>query len=623
MPGILGMISSSGKIQHSLEMDRMVNMLLRSPLLRADYHTNEMGGLASVYLDGAGSPLAVHEMPGGTGRIWLALHGLVFLDDEPSSPAQSMAERLLLRYLNGGVKAVCSLNGTYSLCVFEEKQGRVTLVRDRTGYSKLFYWHSNQRLMFASEYKAISWHPEFRREINPVCVADIFLYRTPLEGRTLFSEIHSLPPAAILTFEKGNLRVETYWKPAYSPPETPEKRDAEYADEMNARMRQSIQRRARPGTCVLLTGGLDSRIAAGTYQQIAPETGLTAATLGLASGHDVRVGRALAHALKISHKHIHIDTTYLQQYAAISTWKTEGKNGAYASWISGAVPFLREQKIRYVMSGLFGNFISGKHYPRGLLNARTLQDGIRAVESNLNPYLQELKKIMRPQIYNSAARESASTLGMIYCRAETDNLIQRGDEFNFYFRICRHANTEDSLGDVSLPLEPYLDNDVFDYALGSITPRARARALFNPMLVLHHLPAAAGVINGNSGRLLADEVAIGQDSFRSTLETYRQKISRRLLPDHARRHSFASIPHNEAICNGSRDFVNDLFAQESLFADFFHPAAVKDMLNNHLCGKDYQFMLIDAMVTFILWRKQFCEQTSTIYEDMSELEMVP
>jgi hypothetical protein len=617
MPGIIGMSSDAGKTQHGVEIDRMVGPLMRSSLLRADRQVSDQGGIACVYIDGAGSPLAVCELPGERGRIWLAVHGLVFTDEAPAGLGQTTAERLLLRYLQGGLEAVCGLNGTYCLAIFEEKTGRVTLVRDRSGYSKLFYWHTGKRLMVASEYKAISRHPEFRKEIDPVCVADIFLHRSPLEGRTLFCDIQSLPPAAILTFEDGQLAIDTYWKPTYCPAGMPEKSDAEYADEMAARMRMSIRRRARPGTCVLLTGGLDSRITAGTYQQVAPDMGLSAVTLGMPSGSDVSTGQALARALQIPHQHIPIDTTYLAQYAALTTWRSEAKNGTYAAWISAAVPFLKDNSFRYVLTGLYGNFISGKHYPRELLSARTIQEGVRAVEANLHPYFEGLKEIGNPRFYQSAARESAATLETIYCRAETDDLIQRGDEFNFYFRICRHANTEDSLGDVSLPLEPYLDPDVFDYALGSIPSRVRAKALFNPLLVLRHLPDAAGIVNGNSGRLFAEDIALGRDPIRSTLELYRQKITRRLLPKHFKTRSSSSIPHNEAIKQGSRDFVTGLFAQTEYYADFLNPTAVNQMLSDHLSGRHHQYMLIDALVTFILWRKMFIEE-----EDL-ELEIEP
>ncbi len=609
MPGIVGIVSSAGAAENRHVLDRMVQPLLRVPQLTSSRYAGERGAFAAVYLSDTGSPLSYRMTPGGTGRTWLAFYGQVFLNDNPSTSTshRSMAAQLLDRYLTGGLRAVCGLNGTYNLAIFEEESGRLTLVRDRTGYSKLFYWHEGDRLMFASEYKTISWHPEFNKSVDPVCVSDIFLYRTPLEGRSLFCDIHSLPPAAILTFQDGLVNVQTYWEPNYCHANTPQRSDEHYAAEMAERMQHAIRRRLKPDTCLLVTGGLDSRILAGTYWQVAPENGLSASTLGVETGQDVQVGKALCDTLGIPHRHVPIDTTYLARYAPINVWKTEGKNGAYASWISAQEDFLRESGLRYTMTGLFGNYISGRHYPREVLSAKTVEEGVRAVEGNLYPYIHELRSIMRPAVFRTAAADSAATLGIMYRRTNTSSLITRGDVFNFYFRVCRHANTEDSLADATIPLEPYLDNDVFDYAIGSIPPQARARALYNPLLVMRHLPNAARVIDGNSGRLLSEEVNILQTPFRSTFETYRHKFLRRVMPDrygHSRR---ASIPHSEALTQGSRAFVAALLEQTHYYEDLFDPKAVKTMYADHISGKGCYYMTLDAMVTFILWRKQFCE----------------
>lgn len=623
MPGIIGIVSSAGANEHRHVLDRMVQPLLRAPRLTSSRYAGERGALAAVYLDDTGSPIAYRQTPGGHGRTWLAFFGQVFLHDDPSQDTskRSMAAQLLDRYLTGGLKAVCGLNGTYSLAIFDEESGRLTLVRDRTGYSKLFYWHEGSRLMFASEYKAISWHPEFNKSIDPVCVSDIFLFRTPLEGRTLFCDIHSLPPAAILTFQDGTLNVQTYWEPNYCHANTPRRSDEEYAAEMAERMQVAIRRRLKPDTCLLVTGGLDSRILAGTYWQVAPDSGLVASTLGLETGQDVQVGGELCDTLGIPHHHIPIDSTYLARFAPTNVWKAEGKNGAYASWISAEEDFLRQAGLRYTMTGLFGNYISGRHYPREVLTAKTVEEGVRAVEGNLNPYINELRTIMRPSAFRTAATDSAATLGIMYRRTNTPSLITRGDVFNFYFRVCRHANTEDSLGDASIPLEPYLDTDVFDYAIGSIPPQARARALYNPLLVMRHLPKAAGVVNGNSGRLLSEEVSIQQTPFLSTFETYRHKVLRRLMPwkfGHSRR---GSIPHAEAVSQGSRAFVAALLEQIHYYEDLFDPRAVKTMFADHLAGKGCYYMTIDAMVTFILWRKQFCELNGPL-ETATEAEAI-
>lgn len=612
MPGIVGIVSNNEPAGIRQTLDRMVQPLRRLPLLDADTYSEERAGLACVFVRDIGSPLAKASRKNG--RIWLAFYGVAHLEDAEGD-SRPLAEQLLDRYLSGGRAAVCGLNGTHVMAIWEEDFFRLTLIKDRMGYSKLFYWHDGRRLMFASEYKSISWHPDFQKAVNPVCVADIFLFRTPLEGRALFRDIHSMPPAGILTFQDGRLSVETYWKMRHCPPGTPEKPDEVYADELAERMRAAIRRRVRPNSALLITGGLDSRIVAGMYKCVAPASELIAATLGKPEGMDVKVGRTLAQILGIPHHHIALGCDYLARWAALGTWQTEGKNGAYASWISAQAPFMAAHRLRYVLTGLFGNFISARHYPRESLKARTLQEGVAAVEGNLHPYLSQLKCVMRPEVFRDAAMESATTLGMIFCRAETDDLIQKTDEFNFHFRVCRHGNTEDSLGDVSLPLEPYLDRDVFDYTLGEIPARVRARALFYHLLIMRHLPQAARVVVGSSGLSVEMEYAIRQHAFIRDIESFRRKFVHRVFPNLFDHEAHASVPHNEAIRGGSRVFVEDLLQQADYYSDLFDPQAVRTMLDDHLARRAEYFMIIDALVTFILWRKQFCEMDGPLLED--------
>jgi len=139
MPGIAGVVSEEGAIELRSTLERMVQPLMRSPVLSSDEHCGEHGGLASIFLRGVGSPLAARAS--GMGGVWLAFYGGVHLDEAPPD-GRSLAEQLLERYLQGGRAALCGLNGTYVAAIWEEEQRRMTLIKDRMGYSKLFYWHS-------------------------------------------------------------------------------------------------------------------------------------------------------------------------------------------------------------------------------------------------------------------------------------------------------------------------------------------------------------------------------------------------------------------------------------------------------------------------------------------------
>jgi asparagine synthase (glutamine-hydrolysing) len=505
----------------------------------------------------------------------------------------------------------------YSLAIFEEAEGRVTLVNDRYNASKLFYWHDGRRLMFASEYKAFTWHKDFPRTVDPVTVADLCLHRVPVENRTLFQAARGLPPASILTFADGQLTVRSYWSPVYADPGAPALRDEDYADGMAERMALALRRRARPDTCLLITGGLDSRIVAGLYQKEASTIGLRAASLGRPDGGDVVLGQALAGALGIPHQHIPVGTGYMAQYANPAVWKGEGRNGSYASWIVAAAPYLQSSGTRYVITGLWGNFISARHYPPAFAGVHTLQDGLRVVKEFLHPYSNQTQSLMHPDVFQKYGLESAAALERLFLQPDTSSLVQRYDGFSYLFRISQHGNTEVALGAAAAPLEPYLDNDVFDYAVGVMPPDSRMRGLVNLLLVTRHLPSLANVAMDSSGRSLIDELTTRRSGLRTFIDDTRGRILRRLMPGGHRRYPRA-IPHAEALREGSRDFVTAALRQTDLYDDFFDPRAVQSLFESHLAGQGNYFMILDSVLTFILWRKLFCEQTAPATPIMQE-----
>lgn len=610
MPGIIGLVSNEGLEQHQGDLERMISPMLRVPSLCVDRAVGEHFALGNVTVPAAGSGMAHRD------GIWLAYFGLIVEGHtytppaepgrgDPQEPQVSIAEDLLLRYQAGGLPAVCGLNGYYALAIWEEAPRRMTLVKDRLGYTNMYYWHApGQRLMFASEYKSIFWHPQFKKTINPVAVADVVVHRLIVGGRTLFQDIYNLPPAGILIYEDGEIHVGTYWQPAIFEPNGPVKRDEDYADEMARYMSESVRRRIRPANCMWITSGLDSRIIAGSYHKIAPGVELATTTVGLPTGDDEVVGRVMSEKLGYPHYHVPLGDEYLARYGAQAAWLWEGKNGAYASWILAQVPFLYQNHYQYAMSGVFGNFISGRHYPRPLVTAQTSEESIAAALLILEPYLGHMKEIMRPDVFQTAGVESADYIRQVFTSAAPTDRFQKFDWTILYWRIGYTGNTATVVSDVSLALEPFLDNDLFDYATGSVPPEVRARALFYHQMIVRHLPEVASVPYGRTGYSVNTDLMIQKNPALAWLEDKRRRALRRINP--RRSEMKACIPQADAIRLGSREFVERYLSRDDILGDYFDMRALRNMLDDHLSGRRNMFMALDGVLTFALWYEQFC-----------------
>lgn len=125
----------------------------------------------------------------------------------------SDTEVLLHSYAQWGRGCLEKLNGIFAFAVWEEREKRLFLARDRIGVKPLFYSLYRGGLLFASEIKTILAYPGFRAAIDAEGAAEILLIgpgRTP--GCGVFKGIRELEPGCCAFYQQGKLEVERYWK---------------------------------------------------------------------------------------------------------------------------------------------------------------------------------------------------------------------------------------------------------------------------------------------------------------------------------------------------------------------------------------------------------------------------
>jgi len=124
-------------------------------------------------------------------------------------------EVLLAAFELWGEGCLKHLNGMFAFAVWDEKDRRLTLVRDRMGIKPL-YWTQTQgengpSFIFASEIKAILATGLAHREIDPEAFYQYLTFLWTPDPYTLFRGIHKLPPAHILTWCDDKVTVSEWW----------------------------------------------------------------------------------------------------------------------------------------------------------------------------------------------------------------------------------------------------------------------------------------------------------------------------------------------------------------------------------------------------------------------------
>lgn len=172
---------------------------------------------------------------------------------------KSDGEVLLHLYEEQGPSFVEQLNGIFACALWDRPAGQLLLARDHHGVKPLCYARVGERLVFASELKALLASGYVSRELNPEAVAQYLVYQVVPPPLSILRDVEQLPPGALLLARHGRIRVKTYWTP---PPETADPvTSVEEAQEIVLEgLRGAVRRQMmseRP-LGVFLSGGVDS-----------------------------------------------------------------------------------------------------------------------------------------------------------------------------------------------------------------------------------------------------------------------------------------------------------------------------------------------------------------------------
>jgi asparagine synthase (glutamine-hydrolysing) len=176
----------------------------------------------------------------------------------------SDTEVILAAYREWAVDFVTHLEGMFALSIYDEMTRVLYLARDRAGEKPLFVWRTPNRLVFASELKALFALPELPRRLDLQALEHYLAFGYVPRDLCIIDGISKLLPGHVLRYDvdTGRSCVWPYWElPEYD--ETNSSRRAEdLADELHDLLRRAVSRQmiADVPIGILLSGGLDSSV---------------------------------------------------------------------------------------------------------------------------------------------------------------------------------------------------------------------------------------------------------------------------------------------------------------------------------------------------------------------------
>lgn len=212
-------------------------------------------------------------MQNATGELSIVFNGEIYnfadlrqelLEKGHVFRSHSDTEVILTAYREWGTACLSRLNGMFAFAIYDARQRKLFLARDRVGEKPFFYALSNGVLRFASELKGLMADPALPRRIDPDAL-DCYLAMGFVPGeRCILQGVKKLAPAHALEFslENGESRLWRYWQ--LPPLETASGQADNVAllDELEALLEDAVRRQlvADVPVGVLLSGGVDSSL---------------------------------------------------------------------------------------------------------------------------------------------------------------------------------------------------------------------------------------------------------------------------------------------------------------------------------------------------------------------------
>lgn len=176
-----------------------------------------------------------------------------------SFATSSDTEVILKAYAEYGDRCPEYLDGQFAFAIWDNKQKRLFMARDRFGEKPFFYSQRDGLFLFASEIKSLLATGLVKKELDRTSLDNyLALYFIP-PWRTIYRDIAPLPPAHRAVFENGNFTTTKYWALKRSPV-TLSYTDA--AVQVRDMLSSSVKSRliADVEVGVFLSGGIDSSI---------------------------------------------------------------------------------------------------------------------------------------------------------------------------------------------------------------------------------------------------------------------------------------------------------------------------------------------------------------------------
>lgn len=621
MCGIAGYLQFDGDAASPVTLQRMGNAIAhRGPDGQGVFADGAFGlvhrRLAIIDLSPAGhQPMATED-----GRYVMSYNGEVFNFQELRVELEALgwgfrsrtdSEVVLKAFAQWGPASLNRFNGQFAVAIWDKREQRLFLGRDRYGIKPLYLHGNGRALVFGSEIKALLQHPSCRVEMDREGLFEYLMFQNFFTERTLFKGVTTLPAGTwMMVSADGSVRRERYWDYHFSEPESATVKDErEYREELDRLLRQAVrcQLVSDVELGAYLSGGMDSgTITALAAQELPDMRSFTCgfdlrSTSGLELGMDEREqAEHMSYLYRTEHYQMVLKAGDLERVLPRLTWHLEEPRVGQ-SYPNFYVAQLASKFCKVVLSGDGGDELFAGYpwrYYRAVVNDdfehytdKYFQFWKRLLPADdlsgiFAPIWHEVRHISPREIFRNVFKEHAHTL------TRPEDYINHSLYFEAKTFMHGLLVIEDKIS-MAHSLEtrvPFLDNDLVDFAM----------------------QVPVGLKLGNLGDVVRlDENEPGPKTVKYFQQTRDGKMLLRRVMEKYVPQDIAdgvkkgfSAPDASWFRGDSIDYVKrSLMGRDARLYEFLDREHIQGMIGDHLEGRENRRLLIWSLLTLEEWLK--------------------
>jgi asparagine synthase (glutamine-hydrolysing) len=628
MCGICGIYNFNGQVVNKVSLEKMNHTLVhRGPDGEGYYFEKNIGlghrRLSIIDLEGGKQPMGNED-----GSIQVVFNGEIynFLELKKELKAKgyrfrtrSDTETIIYGYEEWGEDFVQKLRGMFAIVLWDSRKQKLLLIRDRIGKKPLYYYLGKDRILFASEIKALLMDKSIPKEIDPIALDSYLSFGYVPSPLSIIKSIRKLPPAHIAVCRSGDFWVQQYWHLDMESEASP-RSEEEVLEELRILFNEAVRLRLISDVPLgaFLSGGVDSSAVVASMAGLMKNESIKTATIGFSDKRfdEIEYARVVADQYKTDHTEFvvkadalevlddivwHLDEPFADA-SAIPTYYVskmarqkvtvalsgDGGDETFAGYINRYYMNRFEDSIRRKLPGFLKHNIlgpMGEIYPKADFLPRPFR--LKRFLSNLShtfeqAYFRDMSFYFLPEMKEK-----------LY-RPDFKSAIKGFDAFNIlgdHFKL--NQNSDITTRAQYVDIKSYLPEDIL--------------VKVDRMSMAHSLEVRAPILDHKLieyvGSLPSNLKLKGKESK----YIFKKMLEDRLPPNilYRKKQGF-SIPLASWLRNEMRSFMEEtLFSPHNGLNFYFNPGYIKEMWQKHLSGRqDYAYPLWGLMM-FKLWNQKF------------------